>query len=106
MAITGTVDPWVIHLIGALPARREVRHQMRRLDTEGQIEPLVAVYHEGTWYVDNSDYPYANSMVWAARLLRCGVDPEADFSLTFMHTNQPGPEWTLMLTNERDSDRS
>lgn len=100
--VTATVNPWEIRLMDDLPARRDVVHQMRRLDREGQIEPLVAIHNLGRWQVDNSDYPYATAQVWAARLLRAGIDPDADWRFSFANiTTEAGPKWTLMVTNER-----
>lgn len=68
MAQIAYVDPWAVRLPDALPNRREVAYQVKLLDKQGQIVPLVATVNKyGTWSVDNSDYPYAVAQVWAAR---------------------------------------
>lgn len=101
--VTATVNPWEIRLCDDLPSRREVVYQMKRLDSEGQIEPLVARHNLGRWQVDNSDWPYATAQVWAARLLRAGIDPDSEWRFSFANiTTEAGPKWTLMLTTERD----
>jgi hypothetical protein len=76
---------------------------MHRLNAEGQIEPLVATHDLGRWQVDNRDYPYATAQVWAARLLRAGIDPDPDWRFSFANiTTEAGPKWTLMVTTERN----
>lgn len=51
-------------------SRRTVRYQKDRLVNEGQIMPLVAHQDDkGQWVIDDEDWPYASSLVEAAREL-------------------------------------
>lgn len=53
-----------------IPARREIEYQMRLLEKQGMIEPLLARRDEaGTWHISTSDWPYAPAQVTAALVL-------------------------------------
>jgi hypothetical protein len=80
------VNPNDIKFNGFIPnSSREVLYQKRRLESEGQIEPLLGEDQgDGTWTVDNIDWPYQYAQVLAAREL----------------------EWeTLLITDETEDER-
>lgn len=46
--------------------RRDVGNQVKLLNKQGQIVPLVAKETTNGWVVNDSDYPYATAQVEAA----------------------------------------
>ena len=70
MAKIAYVDPNKVTLPNEVPPLRDIRYQMGLLDRQGQIVPLVGKESpDGTWSIDDSDYPYAVAQVVAARAL-------------------------------------
>lgn len=62
------IDPNQVILEGE-PYKRDVEYQIKLLNKQGQIVPLVARETSNGWVVNNYDYSHATAQIVAAREL-------------------------------------